>query len=81
MSVFKELLETEHMDAPEERTAEELQRSDKRASPKTKLVETSVTAQTYNRGLVITATVVGLIVLIAAAIVIYLGVTGFIPSN
>lgn len=81
MPVFKELLETKHMEPPAERTAEELQRSDKRASNKTKLVQTSVTAQTYNRGMVLTALVVGLIIILAAAIVIYLGVTGFIPSN
>lgn len=81
MPVFKELLDTEHMEQPPERAAEELQRSDKRASNKTKLVETSVTAQTYNRGIRFTMVIVGALIILAAAVAIYLGVTGFIPSN
>ena len=80
MPLFDELLSTNKMEDPEERKAEELARSKNKAG-KVKAKETSVTASTYNRTMILVGTIVGLAILALVAYVVYLGVMSFIPPG
>lgn len=79
MPLFDELLTTKKMEDPEERKAAELERSKKKAG-RVRSKETSVTAETYNRTMLLVGIAVGLIVLSIISYVVYLGVMKFIPS-
>lgn len=81
MAKLKGFMETEHMDVPEERKAEDLKRSPGRYDPGAKLRETSVTAKKYNTTMRITAFIVGILVTLLAALLIYKGIMLFIPSD
>lgn len=79
MPLFDELLTTKKMEDPEERKAEELRRSKKKAG-RVRAKQTSVTAETYNRTMLLVGIFVGLVVLSIVCYVVYLGVMKFIPS-
>lgn len=81
MAGLKNFMETEHMENPEERRAEELKRSTARYDEKAKLRETSVSAQRYNSTMRALGIIIGIIVALLAALLIYKGITLFIPQD
>lgn len=79
MPLFDELLSTRKMEDPEERTPEALRRSKKKAG-RVRAKQTSVTAATYNRTMLLVGVLVTLAILAIVSYVVYLGVMKFIPS-
>lgn len=81
MAKFSDFMNTERMDVPDERKAEDLTRVDQRFDSGAKLRETSVSASRYRGTLVFIRIIIGIILALAAAFLIYKGISFFIPSN
>lgn len=81
MGLFDELLDTKRMEDPEAREAQDLRRGKKKWGKQVRTRETSVSASTYLFTMRLVGVLLGLIVLGAAAWLVYEGVMLFIPES